>query len=170
MSTLNIKLFLPLLFLAVFTKPTLVKHPLHVSTTEADYNTPAKTLEITCKLFTDDFEDALSKNTTTAIDLSKASVKPAMDKLVAAYLVKNLKFRIDGKLSVLHYIGFEKDREATNVYFELQNVSPFKKIEVYNSILYNLFTDQMSIIHLVKNGKRISNKVIYPDKMVTVTF
>ena len=167
---LNIKIFLSFLLLAVFARPTALKHPLHVSTTEADYNTSAKTVEITCKLFTDDFEDALSKNTTIKIDLSKASVKTAMDKLVPAYLVKNLKFKIDGKLSVLHYIGFEKDREATNVYFEIENVPTFKKVEVYDTILYSLFTDQMSIIHLVKNGKRISNKVIYPDKMVTATF
>lgn len=167
---LNIKIFLSFLLLAVFAKPTVVKHPLHVSTTEADYNTSAKTVEITCKLFTDDFENALSKNTANKIDLSKASVKPAMDKLVAAYLLKNLTFKIDGKLSMLHYIGFEKDREATNVYFEIEHVPAFKNAEVYDTILYDLFTDQMSIIHLVKNGKRISNKVIYPDKMITVTF
>lgn len=167
---LTVKLFLPLLFIAAFVQPNAVKHPLHVSTTEADYNASTKTIEITCKLFSDDFEDALSKTNTQKIDLSKASMKPSMDKIVAAYLLKNLKINIDGKIRTVKYIGFENDREATNVYLEIENVSALNTAEIYDTILYDLFTDQMSIIHVVKNGKRISDKIVYPNKVVAVKF
>lgn len=167
---LNLKLFLSFMLLAVFAKPIVEKHPLHVSTTEADYNAAEKTVEITCKLFTDDFEEALTKTSASKIDLSKPSMKAIMDKLVSAYLQKNLKIKIDGKLKALNFIGFENDREATNVYFEIENVPSLKAVEVYNTILYDLFIDQISIIHIVKNGKRISNKLIYPKKMIAVKF
>lgn len=167
---LNIKLFIPFLFLSVFGGASFIKHPLHVSTTEADYNASAKTVEITCKLFTDDLEDALSKTTKQKIDLSKASMKANMDKSVAAYLFKNLKIKTNGKPRTLNYLGFEIDREATNVYLEIQNIPELKTAEVYDTLLYDLFTDQMSIIHIVKNKNRISNKLIYPNKTVVVKF
>ncbi len=147
-----------------------IRHPLHVSTVEADFNPKEKTIEITCKIFTDDFETALSKTTADKIDLSKPDAKAAMDKFVSAYLTKNLRFKVGGKQKALKYIGFEKDREATNAYFEIENVSALNNAEIYDTILYDLFTDQMSIVHVVKGGKRISNKVIYPDKVVSVKF
>ena len=164
-----IKLLVPILFLSVFGGAT-VKHPLHVSTTEADYNSSTKSIEITCKIFSDDFERALSKNSASIIDLTKVSMKPAMNKEVAAYLLKNLRFKVDGKLRTLEYIGFETDREATNIYFEIKNVPVFKSAEIYNTILFDLFTDQMSIVHVVKNEKRISNKAIYPEKVISIKF
>ena len=45
-------------------------HPFHVSTTEINHNTSDKTLEISCKVFTDDFESALTKQYHTKADLS----------------------------------------------------------------------------------------------------
>ena len=164
------KLFILFLFVSVFGGKPFVKHPLHVSTTEVDYNTSAKTVEITCKLFTDDFEDALSKTTKDKIDLSMPSMHANMDKLVSIYLSKNLKIKIDGNPRVINYLGFEIDREATNVYLEIENVQELKTADVYNTLLYNLFTDQMSIVHIVKNKNRISNKLLYPNKTVLVKF
>lgn len=41
-------------------------HPFHVSTTEINHNAKDKSLEITCRIFTDDFEAILGKNYKTA--------------------------------------------------------------------------------------------------------
>jgi hypothetical protein len=61
-------------------------HPLHVSVTEINHNAADKTLEISCKLFTDDFEKVLSQNYKTKVDLINPPDRPAMDKLVSATL------------------------------------------------------------------------------------
>jgi hypothetical protein len=37
-------------------------HPFHVSVVEINYNATDKTLEISCKIFTDDFEKVLAQN------------------------------------------------------------------------------------------------------------
>ena len=37
-------------------------HPFHVSTTEINQNAKDKILEISCRIFTDDFESILEKN------------------------------------------------------------------------------------------------------------
>ena len=60
-------------------------HPFHVSTTEINHNATDKTLEISCRIFIDDFESCLSKQYHTKADLSAANVKTTMDTLVKKY-------------------------------------------------------------------------------------
>ena len=41
-------------------------HPLHLSSMELNYTTKGGTIEISCRMFTDDTEDALSKQVQSA--------------------------------------------------------------------------------------------------------
>ncbi|WP_051010164.1 DUF6702 family protein [Pedobacter agri] len=70
----------------------------------------------------------------------------------------------------MKYIGFEIDHEATNIYLEVEKISSLKAVEVTNTILYDLFDDQMSIVHLVKAQTRKSTKILYPDKKFATNF
>lgn len=146
------------------------KHPLHVSTTEINFNAKNKSLEITSRIFTDDFEAVLAKKYNTKTDLSKESVHKAMDELVKKYMASNLKYNINGKPMTANYIGFEKDGEATNVYLEIENAPTLQKINVANSILYDLFDDQMSILHVTQNGNRKSTRTNYPSTNMQAAF
>ena len=51
-------------------------------------------------------------------------------------------------------------------------VKPFllKKVDIEASLLYNLFDDEMNIVHVVVNGVRKSERVNYPDKKVEQVF
>lgn len=149
------------------------KHPLHVSTTEINYNVKNKQLEITCKIFTDDFETALTKASTYGtkkIDLIAPAAHKAMDEYVKNYLNTNLIFKVNGKFLIPTYLGFEQDNEVTNVYLELDNVLTLQNLSLSNSILFNLFDDQMNILHVEKGGIRKSVKTNYPNKEQTVVF
>lgn len=137
-------------------------HPFHVSTTEINHNTSDKTLEISCKVFTDDFESALTKQYHTKADLSAVNMKTAMDTLVKKYIKNHLVLSADGKTLVMKYLGFEKENEAVYAYLQVDNISVVKKIEVTDSILYDLYDDQISIIHVIVNGNRKSTKLDYP--------
>jgi len=145
-------------------------HPFHVSTTEINFNAADKTLEISCRLFIDDFESCLSSVYHTKADLSAAHAKTSMDSLVKRYIVAHLQIKTDGKQSGTHYLGFEKEDEAVNVFFEVENMIAVKKIEVNNSILYDLYDDQMNIIHVVVGGNRKSTKLDYPKREAAFNF
>jgi len=147
-----------------------VKHPLHVSTTEVNFNAKDKTLEISCRIFSDDFESILARLYKQKTDLSNPSMKTAMDGLVKKYLLSHLQIKANGKAATMNYIGFEIDHEATNIYLEVEKISSVKAIEVSNTILYDLFDDQMSIIHIVKGTTRKSSKILYPEKKFTANF
>ncbi|TDG37206.1 hypothetical protein EZJ43_03545 [Pedobacter changchengzhani] len=170
MNLLNIKFVTIIILLLLNISIPVAKHPLHVSTTEVNFNAKDKTLEVTCKIFTDDFEDILSKNYKQKTDLSKPALKSTMDNLVKKYLLSHLKITVDQKNATLNYIGFEIDHEVTNIYMEIENIKTVKKVDVDNRILYDLFDDQISINHVIKGADRKSGKLLYPDTKFSASF
>ncbi len=145
-------------------------HPFHVSVVELEHNSADKTLEISCKIFTDDFETILAKNYNAKVDLTNPPNKAAMDSLVRKYINSHLAFRANGKPVILTYIGFEVDKEAAYGYVEVDNVPSVSKIDITNTILFDKFDDQVNIMHIKVNGERKSTKLNYPDKEASFNF
>jgi hypothetical protein len=146
------------------------KHPVFVTVTEIEQNVKEKSLEISCKIFTDDFEKALRAAFKTKVDLLDDKLKPAMDKLVSDYVQKHLKIVVDGKASVYKYIGYEKIEEAIYSYYEIENVTSVKKMSVTDDLLYEYKKEQMSLLHVTIAGKRQSTKLSNPEKLVNLNF
>jgi len=145
-------------------------HPIHVSTANVEYNKQDNKLEVICTLFTDDFEAALAKQYNAKTDLSKADMHPAMDALVKSYIAANLHIKTDDATVNLNYLGFEINREAVDVYLESDKIPAVKKVDVDISLVYNLFDDEINIVHIIVNGVRKSEKVNYPEKRVEQVF
>lgn len=147
-----------------------VFHPIHVSTTNISYNALEGKLEIICTIFTDDFEAALAKQYHSKTDLTKADMHTAMNALVKNYIISHLQIKTAASLLSINYLGFEINREATDVYFESEKIPVFKRIDADVDILHNLFNDQINIVHITVNGVRKSEKLDYPDKKVSQAF
>lgn len=145
-------------------------HPFHVSVVEIEHNASGKTLEISCKIFTDDFESILAKNYNVKVDLINPSNKDAMDTLVKKYLNSHLAIKANGKPVVFNYIGYENEKEAAYGYIEAEAVSSVSKLDITNTILFDKFDDQMNIMHVKVNGNRKSTKLNYPDKETSFDF
>ncbi|RNL56876.1 DUF6702 family protein [Pedobacter jejuensis] len=170
MHFLNTKFVTLFLVFALISSTKRLKHPLHVSTTEVNVNAKDKTLEISTRVFSDDFESVLAKIYKQKTDLSKPELKTQMDNLIKKYLLSHLQIKTNGKVVALNYIGFEQDHEATNIYLEAEKINAPKSIDVSSTILYDMFDDQMSIVHVVNGGVRKSTKILYPDKTFTASF
>jgi hypothetical protein len=145
-------------------------HPFYVSVTEIHHNQKEKSLEITCKVFIDDMEDALRKSYKTKVDFSNDELQIINNKLVADYFTKRLILSADGKPVKLNFIGYEKDSESVYCYFEVPNVVSVKKLDMINSILQDYIDSQINIVHVTFNGNRKSYKLDYPHKQVSFTF
>lgn len=145
-------------------------HPFHVSVVEINHNAAEKTLEISCKIFTDDFEKILAQNYKTKVDLTNPPDRKAMDSIVKKYIFSHFAVTVDGKAGALVYVGFEKDNEAVFSYVEVDNVPSLKKIEITNSLMHDMFTDQVNIMHVIENGNRKSTKLDYPATKVNIEF
>ena len=145
-------------------------HPYYISVVEINHNAKDKILEISCKVFTNDFENILEKNYKTKVDLVNPPDKGAMDKLINDYIRKRLSLKVDGRPVNFSYVGFEKEEEAVYSYFEVDNVPNVKKIDVTNSILHDFSDQQINIIHCIVGGKRQSTKLDYPKTEASFQF
>jgi hypothetical protein len=146
-------------------------HPLYVSVTEMNYNATEKTLEISCKLFTDDFEKALAAGSQKKIDLTTPVSKEEADKAVANYLKARLAIQADGKPLALEFVGFEKENDAVWSYFQVNKLaSAPRKIQITNTILYELYDKQINLMHVSVDGHRKSTRLNFPDKQALLEF
>jgi hypothetical protein len=127
-------------------------------------------VEISCKLFTDDFEKTLTAQYKTPVDLSHPKNKEQTDKMVFGYLQQHLQLKIDGKTAVLQYVGYENEGEAAWCYLQVSNVPVPKQLQLNANMLYELFDTQINIIHATVNGKRQSTKITNPQAAAAFSF
>ena len=170
MNLLSIKFVILLIFASFGLTDNNKIHPLHVSTTEININTKDKTLEITCKLFTDDFESTLIKFSKQKVELNNAERKTIADVAIKNYLQNHLRLRANKKQVNLNYVGYEIDHEATNVYFEVDFAATVTSVEITDTILYDSFEDQMNIVHVMNGPHRQSTQLLYPANSFVATF
>jgi hypothetical protein len=145
-------------------------HPYHVSVVELEHNATDKTLEISCKIFTDDFEKVLAQNYKAKVDLINPPDRKAMDTLVRKYIQSHLSFKVDGRPVTFWYLGFEHDKEAIFGYIQVDNIPSVKKVEITNSLMHDMFRDQINLMHVKVGGERKSTKLDYPSVVATFEF
>jgi hypothetical protein len=145
-------------------------HPLYVSVTEINYNATDKNLEISCKIFTDDFEKTLGTLHNKKVDLFTPKDKAEADRQVSEYVRKRLVIKLDGKEIPFEFVGFERENDAVWSYFQAASATAPKKVEVSNSILYEAYEKQLNLMHVSVGGTRKSTRLNYPDKEAKFEF
>ncbi|REC77216.1 hypothetical protein DRF60_12455 [Chryseobacterium elymi] len=158
----NLWLFLlPVFFLFSFSE---AKHPYHVGSVEINYNSKSKSFEITGRFFLDDLENALGKKYGNSFHFNDEKYKARLNEALEKYCAEYFKLKADGKFLRINYVGYEEDSESVNVFLESETLNTPKKVESAVSFLYNLFDDQINIVHMIVNGERKSEKLTYPNR------
>ncbi|HEX8428657.1 DUF6702 family protein [Hymenobacter sp.] len=149
------KLFLlPILLLA----STLLAwaHAYHASIMDVRYNPQKQQLEIALKVFTDDFETALSAGRPMAISLDQ-SPKPLVTQLITDLLRKSLAFGTKpGEVLPLQLLGMQKESDAHWLYCTVKLAKPVTGLSLRHSLLLPTFPDQMNIVNVEAGGKKQS--------------
>lgn len=146
-------------------------HPIHISTVEISHNATDKNLEITCKIFWDDFETILTKgNNNKRVDLTNDKSVEENNKLVYAYITKHLNVVLDDKPAKLNFVGFEKEDVVIYAYLEVPGIASVNKISVTDNMMHDMFDDQTNIVHVIVKGVRKSTKLDYPNSSAKMEF
>ncbi len=151
------------LFFVLFIFSGATRHPIYVSVTEIEHNAKENTLEISCKIFTGDLEAVLRKNNKIKIDLLAPTDKKAMEVLVNNYIQQHLKITVNEKPVLLSFVGYEQNEETIQSYFQVDEIKKIKSMEITDNILYEYKSEQISIIHVIVDGKRKSTKLNNPE-------
>jgi len=158
-----------MLFLIIF-HIFRVFHPFFVSVTEIKHNDKAKTLEISCKVFFNDFEAALERKYNKQLDILKPTEKPRITPLIQDYLTKHLQVNVNGKSVPLQLIGYEIEEDAVWCYLEGSKINQVKKVVVRDDVLFDEHDSQTNMLHFTVKGHRQSTKLDNPNGTAAFTF
>ena len=147
-----------------------LKHPFYMGVTDLKYDAASKNMNVSVKLFTNDLEEALRKNSKKNIDILHPQNKAEVDSILFTYIKKRLSISLNLKQQTLHYIGYEREDESVWTYFELNKVPTPKTLDIDTRLLYDHFPQQINIVHAEVNGIKKSSKVTNPDSKVEFRF
>jgi hypothetical protein len=145
-------------------------HPFYVSVTEINHSQKTKTVQVSVRVFFDDFESALDKRYKTNINILKPKDRKQVDKLISDYIKSHLEIKANAKLLTLEYLGYQIEEDAAWCYFETEKVESIEKLDIQNSILFEQHDSQINMIHATIKGKRKSTKLENPESKVTFSY
>lgn len=130
-------------------------HKFYVSVTQVDYVQNKGRVEITSRIFIDDFNVVLEKKFNKKIYLaSNREISGAKD-LVKTYLKEKIKVRINNKLIETESLGTEIDNDVLICYLKVSFSEKITTFEIENSVLTEMFSEQQNLLHTnINNDKR----------------
>lgn len=130
---------------------TALKHDFYVSITTAKWNTQSKTWQVSIKLFRDDVELALEKQSGVRVKFEIPNAQ--VDSLLADWVLQGFSITQGQAPVSFTFLGKEAEPELLWVYLESKPGQSPQKIEVTNTLLMRQFEDQTNLVHL-EAGKR----------------
>jgi len=130
----------------IFVLTSFAKHEEYYSITNIQYKENEKTLQITMRLNTDDLEVTLRKFYGQSLELHTDREIAQANELIEEYIKQKFNLTIDGTLINYDWIGKEFEKDSIYLYFEVQNVEPFKTVEIRNACLIDAIPSQENIV------------------------
>ena len=144
-------------------------HPFHTSLTQMQYDPKSQTFEMSVRVFTDDFETALTKeNGGKPVRLNNGQKQ---DKLVEQYIRKHVAVaNADRKQNPITYIGYEQEADAQWIYLEMPYRNTGQNTFIKQDVLIDLFADQVNLVTIQLN--QVKKTVVFrnnqPVQVVTL--
>lgn len=154
MNPLKKSLFLLILPLFAFALP----HKFYNSVTNVTYSEKDAALQITSRIFIDDFEKVLQERYNLKAELATKNEAKEADAFIEKYFRTKFTVEINGKNAPYHFIGKEYDTDILICYIEVPDVdmATATSIQIGNEMLTDIFDEQQNIVHFKINGKKKS--------------
>lgn len=116
------------------------------------YNAKERVFEISIRIFTDDFDKALSAATGSRITLADNDKN---DPIIEKYIHSHFAYADAQKQSkLIKYIGHEREADANWLYLEMPYTEPFRGGTLKQNVLMELFDDQVNMVNIQYQGQK----------------
>lgn len=131
------------------------RHEFHASVTKMEYNAKERAFEISIRVFTDDFEKALSAASNSRVVLDKDRPSPNLDSIIEKYLQAHFGYQTPQKQpKPFKYVGYEIEADAHWLYVEMPYAESFKGGVLKQNVLMELFDDQVNMVNVQYQGQK----------------
>jgi hypothetical protein len=154
MSKLKIICLFLILPLCAFT----VAHKFYVSVTNIEYFEKEDALQITSRIFIDDFEGVLEERYDITAQLATPNEIADVNVYIEKYLKARFLVELNGEPVELNFLGKKYDNDMMICYLEIPQIGfqNIRSIQIQNELLMDLYEEQKNIIHFRIQGKKKS--------------
>lgn len=140
-------------------------HKFYLSVTHVKYSEKDGAIQITSRIFIDDFENVLQERYGFDAELATKSESEEADAYIEKYLRTKFAVAINGETASYTFIGKKYDIDVMICYIEIPKVdlATTKSIQMTNEILTDLFDEQQNIVHFNIEGKKKSFVLLKSD-------
>ncbi len=146
-----------LFIITSFSSPLL--HPFHVSVCEVEHDVATKVIQVSERVFLDDLEETLNKVYDVQLDIMNPNDTQLRDSLVEHYILSHLIITVDGKQKKRKYLGHEIEEDALWCYIEYYGVKKMKELSITNTLFFEMYDDQNTLVHIKYNGVTQSKRL-----------
>lgn len=128
-------------------------HKYYVSVTKVEHIKEKQTVQITSRIFIDDFEKLLRARYEDALVLNSGQREAQIDIYIQKYLKSKLQISINKDQKLLTYLGKAYEEDEVVCYLEIENVPKITEFEVQNQLLFDMFQKQKNIVRTFINNR-----------------
>jgi hypothetical protein len=138
-------------------------HPVHVSVTNLDLDPAGGKVELSVKIFADDFQDLILHK--YGVQLNIIEQEDPGDNITAVneYMQEALQLVFNGNETVdLQFVDAKLNEEAIWLFYSYNHHSKIRKVDIVNRVMLEKFNDQTNLMIVTfnekQNGYRLDNK------------
>lgn len=151
---------LPLLFL---TLSAATVHKFHMALYQIEYASEKKMLQITSRIHIEDLNKGLEKKYNKKFLVGDEKQSSAEKELVKEYLSNRFSIKVNDQLKPLNFLSQEIDGDELVCYWNIKGISKINSLEIFNTILIELYSDQQNLINTkvlgVKKSVILTNSI-----------
>ncbi len=145
-------------------------HKFYVSIYQINFNQKDKRLEITSRIFIDDLNAVLKLKYNKKTTISENSATPEDIELMKKYLSENFSIKVNGILKAINFLSNEIEPNVLICYFNIKDVTKIKTLEIKNTALFDLNSEQQNIMQttIFKKKKSLLLTLDNPKEIIKI--
>lgn len=130
-------------------------HEYHASVTNMQYDPKGRVFEVSVRMFTDDLEKTLTRENGGQRVVFAEKNEKNNDLLIEKYVRKHFALQTPQKQrKAFNYVGHETEADAQWIYIELPYVESVKGAILQQSVLLDMFEDQVNLVTINYNAEK----------------
>ncbi len=147
-----------ILFLFWTLLDTISAHPIHVSVVNIDYISDSNRIDLSVRLFYDDFQSLINYKYDTELDFTRRTRLTSKEqKAIIDYIASSL-ILSDENAGIIktRFTGWRIEDMSVWLYFCANEISDLNRISIKNTLMLDLFTDQKNLVIAGKGDKQLA--------------
>ena len=138
-------------------------HPVHVSVTNLDLDPVRGKVELSVKIFADDFQDLIMNKYGVQLNIVEQEEPGDGITAINQYMQDALRLVFNGREAArLEYVDSKLNEQAIWLFYHCEFPGRIRKVEVVNRVMLEKFSDQTNLMIVSyedkQNGYRLDNK------------